>query len=131
VAAIEWLDPLWPAGHWVPDQLDHAGGVSVLAAAGEHTNAMDWPALVAAEPDVILLMPCGLPPSRTVAEAGLLTGRPEWSRLPAVARGEVWVVDGPAYFNRPGPRVVRGVEVLAYVLHGIGAVDPSEACRLP
>jgi iron complex transport system substrate-binding protein len=119
VAAIEWLDPLWPAGHWVPDQIAVAGGEAVLAVAGEHTSAMDWSALVDSAPDVLLLMPCGFAPARTHAELDLLTSRPGWSRLPAVIRGEVWVVDGPAYFNRPGPRVVTGTEVLAAVLHGV------------
>jgi iron complex transport system substrate-binding protein len=130
VAAIEWLDPLWPAGHWVPDQITLAGGEPLLARAGEHTAAMDWATLAAAAPDVVLLLPCGLPPARTVAEVGALTAHPDWPRLPAVARGDVWVLDGPAYFNRPGPRVVRGVEVLAHVLHGVGPVDPTEAFRL-
>lgn len=84
--------------------------------------------MVAARPDVVLLMPCGFAPERTEAELDLLTSRPGWSDLPAV-----WVVDGPAYFNRPGPRVVRGAEVLAHVLHGIAIdppVGPAEARRL-
>ena len=133
VAAIEWLDPVWPAGHWVPEQIDNAGGIPLLAEAGEHTTAMPWQAVLDARPDVLLLLPCGLPPERTIAEAHLLTSQPGWSELPAVRAGEVWVLDGPAYFNRPGPRVVRGVEVLAHVLHGID-VDPpvttAEARRL-
>lgn len=134
VAAIEWLDPLWPAGHWVPEQIRCAGGEPLLAEPGEHTVAMDWAALIEAAPEVIVLMPCGFPPGRTVQEAGLLTGHPAWADLPAVRNGEVWVVDGPACFNRPGPRVVRGAEILAHVLHGVGAGDPvsdAEAYRLP
>jgi iron complex transport system substrate-binding protein len=133
VAAIEWLDPVWPAGHWVPEQIDQAGGVPLLASAGEHTMAIPWQAVLDTRPDVLLLLPCGLPPERTLAELHLLTARPGWSELPAVKAGEVWVLDGPAYFNRPGPRVVRGVEVLANVLHGI-EIDPpvtiAEARRL-
>ncbi|WBB63799.1 cobalamin-binding protein [Streptomyces sp. WMMC500] len=134
VAAIEWLDPLWPAGHWVPEQIRHAGGEPLLAAAGEHTKPMEWEALRAARPDVLLLLPCGFPPARTMREwEAALTGLPGWHDLPAVRAGEVWVLDGPAYFNRPGPRVVRGAEVLAHVLHGVTAGEPvgrAEARRV-
>ncbi|WP_329372463.1 cobalamin-binding protein [Streptomyces sp. NBC_00669] len=133
VAAIEWLDPLWPAGHWVPEQIRRAGGEPLLAHPGEHTAAMDWAALCDAAPEVIVLMPCGFPPERTFTEADVLTGHPAWPDLPAVRDGRVWVLDGPAHFNRPGPRVVRGAEILAYVLHGIEPDEPvtdREARRL-
>lgn len=113
VAAIEWLDPLWPAGHWVPEQIDAAGGVPLLAAAGEHTRPITWDTVVEARPDVLLLMPCGFPPARTEAELPLLTGLPGWDDIPAVH-----ILDGPAFFNRPGPRVVDGAEILADLLHG-------------
>ncbi|WUI02754.1 ABC transporter substrate-binding protein [Spirillospora sp. NBC_00431] len=125
VAAIEWLDPPWPAGHWVPEQIEAAGGEPLLAAPGEHTGPMTAETLAAARPDVIVLMPCGFSPDRTGAEA-----------TPAGWAGradQVWVVDGPAYFNRPGPRVVRGAEILAHILHDVttGApVHPTEAHRL-
>ena len=127
VVAIEWLDPLWPAGHWVPEQITAAGGVPLLAAPGEHTKPMTWEAVRAARPDVLLVLPCGFPPERTLREAELLTGLPGWAELPAVRDGRVWVVDGPAYFNRPGPRVVRGAEVLAHVLHGVRSGEPVTA----
>lgn len=130
VAAIEWLDPLWPAGHWVPEQIDHAGGTPLLALAGEHTRPIDWDRLVGAQPDVMLLLPCGFPPDRTVAEISVLTDRDEWQRLPAVRSGQVWVLDGPAFFNRPGPRVVRGAEVIEAVLHGTTEAEPTEARML-
>ncbi|AHH96599.1 cobalamin-binding protein [Kutzneria albida] len=124
VAAIEWLDPVWPAGHWVPEQIDCAGGQPLLAAPGEHTSAVAWAEVVRSRPEVLLVLPCGFPPKRTLSELHLLTDRPEWTDLPAVRDGRVWVLDGPAYFNRPGPRVVRGAEVLAQVLHGVGAGEP-------
>ncbi|MEV6084001.1 cobalamin-binding protein [Streptomyces parvulus] len=133
VVAIEWLDPLWPAGHWVPEQVAAAGGEPLLAASGEHTRPMTWEAVRSARPDVVLVLPCGFPPDRTVRERELLTGLPGWQDLPAVRSERVWVLDGPAYFNRPGPRVVRGAEVLAHVLHGVRAgepVTPAEARRL-
>lgn len=134
VVALEWLDPVWPAGHWVPEQIERAGGIPLLAQPAEHTRAIEWDAVVAARPEVMLLLPCGFSPERTLREVNLLTGRPGWSELPAVRAGRVWVVDGPAYFNRPGPRVVRGVEVLAQVLHGVPADPPvavSDARLLP
>ncbi|GAB3898011.1 hypothetical protein GCM10029964_081800 [Kibdelosporangium lantanae] len=118
----------------MPEQIVHAGGIPLLAEAGQHTEPMPWQAVLDAEPDVILVLPCGFPTERTLAELYLLTDRPGWSALPAVRNGAVWVLDGPAYFNRPGPRVVRGVEVLAHVLHGVTAgepVSPTEARRVP
>lgn len=132
VAAIEWLDPLWPAGHWVPEQIRTAGGQALLAEPGEHTEPVDWETVRAAQPEVLLLMPCGLTPERTVDELELLMKLPGWAELPAVRTGRVWVVDGPAYFNRPGPRVVRGAEILAHILHGVtaGAEVTSDEARL-
>jgi iron complex transport system substrate-binding protein len=127
VVVLEWLDPVWPVGHWVPDQVTAAGGTEVLGTAGAHTDPVDWARVVAAAPEVLVLAPCGFAPQRTLAELPALAARPGWADLPAVRSGRVWVVDGPAYFNRPGPRVVRGVEVLAHVLHGIGTVAPGEA----
>ncbi|AEM85363.1 cobalamin-binding protein [Streptomyces violaceusniger] len=134
VVAIEWLDPLWPAGHWVPDQITAAGGEPLLATSGEHTKPMTWEAVRAARPEVVLVLPCGFPPERTLRETELLTRLPGWTDLPAVRDGRVWVLDGPAYFNRPGPRVVRGAEVLAHVLHGVRAgtaVTADEAGLFP
>lgn len=130
VVVLEWLDPVWPVGHWVPEQVSAAGGVELLGIPGAHTTPVEWSAVVAAAPDVLLLAPCGLPMSRTLAELPVLSALPGWSDLPAVRRGEVWALDGPAYFNRPGPRVVRGVEVLAAVLHGVDVgLLPTEAVR--
>ncbi|WP_328648527.1 cobalamin-binding protein [Amycolatopsis sp. NBC_00348] len=115
VAALEWLDPIWPAGHWVPEQIALAGGEPLLAKAGEHTRPIAWDAVVNAQPDVLLLLPCGFTPERTRAELPQLAKRPGWAELPAVRHGRVHVLDGPAYFNRPGPRVVDGAEILADV----------------
>lgn len=128
VAVLEWLDPLWPAGHWVPEQVALGGGLEVWGTTGEHTTASDADALRAADPDVLLLAPCGLPPEQTVREwpavaAGL-------ADLRAVAEGRVWVLDGPALLNKPAPgAVVRGAEVVAAVLHGVDddLVEPGEA----
>lgn len=133
VVALEWLDPLWPAGHWVPEQIRYAGGEPLLATPGEHTSPLPWQAVLDARPDVVLVLPCGFAPDRTREELHLLTRLPGWETLPAVRRDAVWVLDGPSYFNRPGPRVVRGAEVLAWVLHGLAPPWPvtgEEAFRV-
>ncbi len=130
VASLEWLDPLFCAGHWVPEQVGWAGGRELVGVAGEHSREIEWSSVVTARPDVLVLMPCGHPIDRAAQDLALLAGRPHWDDVPAVRNGEVWAVDGPAYFNRPGPRVVRGVEVLASVLHGAGAVLATEARKL-
>ncbi|MFC8583937.1 ABC transporter substrate-binding protein [Streptomyces sp. NPDC057217] len=112
--------------------IDAAGGEPLLAAPGEHTGPMTWEAVRAARPDVLLVLPCGFPPERTLRERELLTSRPGREDLPAVRAGAVRVLDGPAHFNRPGPRVVRGAEVLAHVLHGVRAGRPvTEAEAFP
>ncbi|RMI34751.1 cobalamin-binding protein [Streptomyces triticirhizae] len=129
VAALEWLDPLWPAGHWVPEQIAAAGGLPLLAEPGAHTRPTTWEAVRAAAPEALLVLPCGFPPERTLREAELLSSLPGWDELPAVRAGRVWVLDGPAYFNRPGPRVVRGAEVLAQLLHGVPAGSPATAAE--
>jgi len=118
VVALEWLDPVWPAGHWVPEQITLAGGEPLLAEAGEHTRPIEWDAVVDARPDVLLLLPCGFAPERTREELPALARNPGWDGLPAVRNGRVHVLDGPAYFNRPGPRVVDGAEILAEVFQG-------------
>ena len=119
VAAIEWLDPVWPAGHWVPEQIAAAGGIPLIAGKGEHTRPITWQTVHDAKPDIALLMPCGFPIERTLRE------------LPDQPLPQTWVLDGPSYFNRPGPRVVRGIEVLAHVLHGIGQKpSTTEAIKL-
>jgi iron complex transport system substrate-binding protein len=130
VASLEWLDPLFCAGHWVPEQVATAGGREPLGVAGEHSREVDWSSVVLARPEFILLMPCGHPIDRAAADLALLRRMPRWEDIPAVGSGRVWAVDGPAYFNRPGPRVVRGVEVVASVLHGVGGAMPTEARRL-
>ncbi len=111
------------------EQIEIAGGTPLLAAPGEHTGPIPWERVVDARPDVVVVLPCGFSPDRTQAELALLTDRPGWDELDA----DVWILDGPAYYNRPGPRVVRGVEVLAHVLHGVrtgAAVTDAEARRV-
>jgi iron complex transport system substrate-binding protein len=118
VLFVEWLDPLMPGGHWVPEQIALAGGRSLLLGPGQHSVPHHWSTVAELAPDVIVLGPCGFTPEQTRAELSTLTALPFWAELPAVAKEQVWIVDGPAYFNRPGPRVVDGAEILADVLAG-------------
>jgi iron complex transport system substrate-binding protein len=117
VAAIEWIEPLMAAGNWVPELIALAGGENLFGEAGRHSPWMEWRDLVAADPDVILVLPCGFDIARSLQEMTALTARPEWNRLRAVERGAVFVADGNQYFNRPGPRLVESLEILAELLH--------------
>ncbi|MEV6802316.1 ABC transporter substrate-binding protein [Micromonospora rifamycinica] len=118
VLFVEWLDPLMPGGHWVPEQIDHAGGRSLLLGPGAHSTPQRWSVVAELAPEVVVFGPCGFTPERTIDELSVAAAQPGWADLPAVRDGQVWVVDGPAYFNRPGPRVVDGAEILAAVLSG-------------
>jgi iron complex transport system substrate-binding protein len=116
VVCLEWLDPLYVGGHWVPEMVDIAGGIDVMGRAGQASRAVEWEDVVAARPDVVVLMPCGYDIGRTRAELATLTARPGWPALPAVQAGRVFLTDASSYFNRPGPRLVTGVEILASLL---------------
>ena len=117
VVCVEWADPLMAAGNWLPEMVALAGGDDVLGVGGGHAPYIDWDALAAADPDAIVMMPCGYGMARTRADAELLAGRPEWRALRAMQAGEVYVTDGNQYFNRPGPRLAESVEILAEILH--------------
>ncbi len=117
VACLEWLEPLYAAGHWVPEMVTLAGGRDVLGRSREPSFVVEWDAVRGAEPEVMVLMPCGFDIRRTRAELDLLTAQPGWQRLPAVRTGRVYLTNATAYFSRPGPRVVDGLEILATVLH--------------
>ncbi|WP_009631759.1 cobalamin-binding protein [Synechocystis sp. PCC 7509] len=117
VACIEWIDPLMIAANWVPELVTFAGGQCLFSVAGKNAPQVTWETLVATNPDVFIFMPCGFDLERTRAEAMLLKNRPEWQNLHAVQSGRVYVTDGNAYFNRPGPRLVDSVEILAEILH--------------
>ena len=116
VASLEWLDPPFAAGHWVPEQVRRAGGWDVLGSEGERSQETSWDDVAEVDPEVLVLMPCGFHLAETI-EAWAATPRPAWYRdLPAVRRGQVFAVDGSAYFSRPGPRVIDGIELLAEIL---------------
>ena len=117
VACIEWHEPLMAAGNWVPELVDLAGGENLFGKAGLHSPWMSWDQLVASDPDAIMSMPCGFDLARTCQEMYWLTERTEWSKLRAVKNGAVFLADGNQYFNRPGPRIVESLQVLAEILH--------------
>ncbi|MBO0699801.1 MAG: cobalamin-binding protein [Zavarzinella sp.] len=117
VACIEWVDPLMAAGNWVPELVELAGGINLFGEAGKHSPWMTWDDLVRRDPDVIVVMPCGFDLPRTKTDLPALTNRPGWERLRAVQTGRVWAADGNAYFNRPGPRLVEALEMLAEAFH--------------
>jgi iron complex transport system substrate-binding protein len=117
VACIEWHEPLMAAGNWVPELVEMAGAVNLFGEAGLHSPWMTWQQLLDADPDVIITMPCGFDLARTSAEMYWLDGRPEWPKLRAVETGQVYLADGNQYFNRPGPRLVESLQILAEILH--------------
>ena len=117
VAVIEWLDPPMAAGNWVPEMVRLAGGIDVLGKAGDHSHRITWDDIAAADPDIVILVPCGFTLERVVAEAGSSAVRPHLERLRAFREGNVVAIDGHHLFNRPGPRLVDSLEVLAEILH--------------
>ncbi len=117
VFCLEWLEPPMASGHWVPQQVALAGGEEVLGRAGAASRYVTWDEVAAARPEVLILMPCGFSIDRTRQELPRLKEQACWPKLPAVQRGQVYLVNGPAYFNRSGPRLVDGVELLARLLH--------------
>jgi iron complex transport system substrate-binding protein len=112
VIAIEWFDPVFIAGHWTPQMIDMAGGTDLLGFAGEHSEQLDWALLEASKPEVVVCIPCGYDGPRALAEAEQFS-----DRLRALGAKEVVALDAAAYFSRPGPRLVDGLETLAHALH--------------
>jgi iron complex transport system substrate-binding protein len=112
VAALEWLDPPFAAGHWVPQLIEFAGGQDVLGFAGERSEERSWSDVIASQPDIVVVMPCGFDAEIAYREAEM-----HREQLAAVGAGEVVAVNAAAYFSRPGPRVVDGLELLAHIIH--------------
>jgi iron complex transport system substrate-binding protein len=117
VVCLEWIDPPMPAANWTPDLVDSAGGEPGLTAAGRHSTYVDWQQIVEYDPQVLVIMPCGFALERAIIEAQTLGAMPGWSGLSAVRDGRVFAVDGNAYFNRSGPRLVDSLEILAHLFH--------------
>jgi iron complex transport system substrate-binding protein len=117
VACVEWIEPLMAAGNWMPELVKLAGGENLFGEAGRHSPWMTWEELCRRDPEAIVVTPCGFDLPRTRAEMPALAGRPGWGSLRAVRAGRVVLADGNRFFNRPGPRLVESLEILAEVLH--------------
>jgi iron complex transport system substrate-binding protein len=117
VLCLEWLDPPYVAGHWVPEMVARAGGVDVLGRAGKPSFRVEWEAILAAQPEVIVIMPCGYSLNQALEEFQNLTLPQGWKDLPAVRSDKVFVVEASGYFSRPGPRLATGMSILAEALH--------------
>jgi iron complex transport system substrate-binding protein len=117
VACLEWFDPIYLAGHWVPEMIEIAGAEDVLGRRGEPSEKVEWQSIRESTPEIIVLMPCGFDVPRTLREAGVLERLEGWHDLPAVKAGKVFAVNGHAFFSRPGPRLVDGLEILAHIIH--------------
>jgi iron complex transport system substrate-binding protein len=123
VVGLEWLDPPFAVGHWVPEQIRRAGGWDLLGEAGERSVETSWRAVKEVDPEMLVLMPCGYDLADTVDEWAEVPRPPMWHDIEAVRRGQVFAVDGSAYFSRPGPRVIDGIELLAEIFDPDAFVD--------
>ena len=112
VAALEWLDPVFVAGHWTPQLIEYAGGIDLFGLPGEHSATRTWEEVAAARPEVVVCMPCGYDAGRALKEAEAFAGE-----LAALGARRVVAIDAAAYFSRPGPRLVDGLELMAHILH--------------
>ncbi len=117
LACIEWIDPPMSGGNWIPELAEIAGGEALFSRAGEHSPWLDWNELVAADPEYLVILPCGWNIEKARTEMHFLTSRPEWPQLQAVRRNQVFLTDGNQYFNRPGPRLLESAQILAEILH--------------
>ncbi len=117
VACIEWIDPLMAGGNWMPELVAMAGGHNLFGEPGKHSPWLSWEDVVAADPEVIVILPCGFDMARARAELPPLSERPDWPHLRAVRDGRVYIADGHHFFNRPGPRIAESLEILAEMLH--------------
>ncbi len=117
VVCVEWLAPLMVAGNWTPELVEIAGGTAVLAENGKHSPFINFDSILAENPEIIVVMPCGFSIQRTLAEMHLLLDLPGWTELQAVKNKQVYIADGNQYFNRSGPRIVDSIEILAEIIN--------------
>ncbi len=125
VVGLEWLDPPFAVGHWVPEQIRRAGGWDLPGREGDASVRTNWQAVREVDPEMLILMPCGFHLAETVAEWERIPRPAVWGELEAVRRGQVFAVDGSAYFSRPGPRVIDGIGLLAEIFDPDGFVETS------
>jgi iron complex transport system substrate-binding protein len=130
VAFLEWIGPLFNGGHWNPSLIEMAGGVDMLGNAGQPSRTTDWQTVRDCEPEVLFIACCGFSIERTLQDLPSLERQPGWDRLPCVQSGRVYITDGNAYFSRPGPRLIDGLELLAHALHPDTHPRPANLSRL-
>ena len=114
---MEWLQPPWAGGHWIPQMVDYAGGFEGLGRLGKPSHRIEWDQVVEYEPEIIVLSPCGLDANQVMEEAHVLASYTEWNEIPAFQSSRIYAVNASAYFSRSGPRVVDGLEILAHIIH--------------
>jgi iron complex transport system substrate-binding protein len=124
VLAIEWSDPPFAGGHWIPDMVEVAGGTNLVTAKGEPSRRMTWREASDATPEVVIFMPCGYYLEEAEEEAHRLYDHPDFAATPAAREGAVYAVDASAYFSRPGPRIVDGLEIMAWAIHPDAFPEP-------
>ena len=117
VLAIEWIEPFFTAGHWIPEMIEFAGGINLISKTGEHSRRMDMIEVENSDPDIIILMPCGFDTTRTISEYNsILKNNPAWNSLNAVKNNQVFAVDANSFFSKPSIRTVEGLEILAKII---------------
>ena len=117
VAVIEWIEPLMAAGNWMPELVEICAGINLFGTAGKHSPWMSYEEMVAKDPDIIVVTPCGFDNERTLSEMPLITGQKDFGKLQAAKTGRVFVADGNQYFNRPGPRLIDSLEIMAEIIY--------------
>lgn len=133
VLHLEWADPLMCGGHWVPEMVELAGGVNCFGDKETGSFQLNWPDIVASQPEVIILMPCGFEVKRALQDVPLLSEEEGWESIPAVQNNRVYAIDASAYTSRSGPRLVVGLEIMAEMIHPelfSGMIPEAGALRL-
>lgn len=114
---MEWLQPLWTGGHWIPEMVDYAGGFDGLGRLGKPSHRIEWDEVVEYQPEIVVLSPCGFETRQVMEEAHVLASYRGWEKIPAFRSSRIYAVNASAYFSRSGPRVVDGLEILAHIIH--------------
>lgn len=133
VLHLEWVEPLMCGGHWIPQMVELAGGVNCFGTQANGSFRLEWPEIVASQPEVIMVMPCGFNVTRAQQDVALLTQQEGWATLSAVQEQRVYVIDANAYTSRSGPRLIHGLEIFAEILHPehfTGMIAASDALQL-
>ena len=117
VFCMEWMDPVMAGGDWIPEMIRLAGGTDGLGHDGQPSTVIDWQRVVEFDPEIVVIMPCGYKIPRSLKEIDRIASKHWWYDLPAVRAGQVYIVDSPAFFSRPGPRIVTGLEILGQIIH--------------